>query len=186
MHVGMAVVAFLFLCNAMVRQDIFSVILGLFAVPGLLISAHIVYKMRDTHLVHHRSRVYRHGPGTEIRVRYSRYVPMNYCVELYADDCHVASLYRGNEDAISIPPDVGRIAFMLGNTCIGEFSPVQDGCFYIYSENRIPLDLTPSIRLSDSFEGIDPGSEERAYNVACEDLRKESKANLFWSWMYLI
>ena len=187
MHVAMIIIVIAFVCNALARLDLKSIALS-FIVPGLFISAHIAYGMRDSRRVRHRNRIYHHGPGTEIRVRYSRFVPMNYCVELYAGGCHVASLYRGNEDAVAIPAAAGKIGFMVEDTRIGEFDivPGGDGCFYIFSENRIPLDLVPVVRQSGSFEGIDLGAEEESYNAVCRELVKEGRFDLMFCWLELL
>lgn len=188
MHVGMAAVAILFAFNAAIRFDLKSVVLGFIIVPALVIGGHALYKMRDPHMVHHRNRIYYRGPGTGIRVRYSQYVPMNLCVEMYADDCHVASLYRGNEDAVTVPPGTDRIIFMLEDLPIGEFSPasIEGGCFYICLDERKLPQILASVGLTDSFNGIDTGSEERSYKATCKELRKDSLANLFWFWTGLL
>ncbi len=187
MHVAMIVIVIAFVCNALARLDLTSMALG-FIVPGLFISAHIAYGMKDSRRVRHRNRIYHHGPGTEIRVRYSRFVPMNYCVELFAGGCHVASLYRGNEDAVTIPPAAGKIEFMVEDTRIGEFDivPDGDGCFYIFSENRIPLNLVPAVRQSGSFDGIDLVAEEESYNAVCRELVREGRFDLMFCWLELL
>lgn len=187
MHVAMIVIVIAFACNALARLDLKSIALS-FIVPGLFISAHIAYGMRDSRRVRHRNRIYHHGPGTEIRVRYSRFVPMNCCVELFAGDCHVASLYRGNEDTISVPPEAEKISFVIEDTRIGEFDLIPDGddCFYIFSENRIPLDLVPLVKRSGSFDGIDTEAEEEPYKAVCRELVKEGRFSLMFCWEELL
>ncbi len=185
MHVGMVLVAVLLWCRALIRFGIWDLVLA-FVASGMLISVHIVYKMRDPHMIRHRSRVYYRGPGTEVRVRYSRFVPTNCCVEMFADDCHVASLYRGNEVVVPIPPGTGRIIFMFEDIRIGEFSPAGDGCFYIHSENRVPLNLNPSVMETDSFRDIDEESEEEPYRAVCRILAREKWSDLIWSWLCLL
>lgn len=155
----------------MVIGPIKTVALSIFVIAGAY-TLQIIYSMMDGRQLKHPCKIYYSGTGTKICILYSKYVPGNVNVEVYADDCQIASIYRDNELEITIPPNVRELKFVRRDgTIIGSFSSelIEGKCFYYYSNNSIPI--RHNVTMMDDFSNVDDESKRNSYEDVCYEFK---------------
>lgn len=142
-------------------------------------SCQIIYSIRDSKMIQHQIRRYYDGPGATMHVKYSRFVPANVNVEVYADDCQIASIYRNTEGGLAIPPGAEEVSFIRRDgVCIGKTKiiPGQSDHIYIYFDRILPEAY--GMIVSGEYPDVDDDAEERLYSEFIKEVNEMDRFNL--------
>ncbi len=112
-------------------------------------------------------------------VRYSCFVPANVNVEVYADDCQIASIYRNTEGELIIPPETDQVSFIRRDgVCVGKLKirSNENDHIYIYFNYVPPMEY--DMIASKEFPVVDADAEEQSYSEFIKNVNGMERYNL--------